>query len=89
MGWALSSRGKALWVSPAGTSDYYIEETGTPYKVFKLPFDYRGENAHIFNAEFFRENGEVFNDGDIYTIKFRDSEVTYYLKEIAEELGLQ
>lgn len=85
MGWALNSRGKVLWVM----SEDYREETGTPYKVFMFPFDYRGVDAHIFNVEFFRENGDVFNDRDIYTIKFRDGEVTYYLKEIAEELGLQ
>lgn len=84
-GWALNSKGRVLW----SVAEDYKEETGTLYKVFMFPFDYRGVDANIFNADFFAENGKVFGDRDTYTIKFRDGEVTYYLKDIAEELGLQ
>ena len=67
----------------------YTESIDTFYRVFKLPFSDLGGVPGCSLVDFVREDGELFDENDIYTIKFRDKEFTYSLKDIAEECGLQ
>lgn len=63
------------------------EITSTVYSVKKLPLDNRGEHPEQFSYGI--EKPEPFDESDTYTIKYRDKEVTYFLKDIAEEGGIQ
>lgn len=63
------------------------EITSTVYSVKKLPLDDRGEHPEQFSYGI--EKPEPFDESDTYTIKYRDKEVTYSLKDIAKECGIQ
>ena len=57
------------------------------YSVLKIPFDDRGENPNRFSQGF--ETTGKFAEGDVLVVEFSDKTVTYDLKEIAEEAGIQ
>lgn len=58
-----------------------------PYRICKLPFDDLRENPNEFNSGVLSD--EPFDETSTYVIKYRDKTVTYNLKEIAEECGIQ
>lgn len=57
------------------------------YSVYRLPFDDRGKHPNEFAYGI--EQSEPFDDHDRLVIHYRDKEVTYNLKELAEECGIQ
>lgn len=76
--WILNSR-----VNYAENSFYQTELK--LYCVKKIPFDDRGTGD--FSLGFV--NTKPFTEEDILVINYRDKEIYYYLKEIAEQAGLQ
>lgn len=82
--------GKILRVKNATAYDEKIENVRyieRPYQVCKLPFDDLGEYPNQFGSGVVQD--EPFDDNDIFTIEYRDKKVSYNLKEIAEECGIQ
>ena len=57
------------------------------YSVLKLPFDDRGKEPNKMECGF--ESTEPFSENDKVTFRFRDKSVTYNLKKIAKEAGIQ
>ncbi len=67
------------------SGDYYTEVK--LYRVLKVPFDNRGENPHQMKYGF--EKDRPFDENDLFVLDYRDGKVTYSLKNIAEEAGIQ
>lgn len=57
------------------------------YSVYRLPMDDRGKYPNEFTYGI--EQSEPFDDHDRLVVHYRDKEVTYNLKELAEECGIQ
>lgn len=84
----LGARGRRNCIVTDDGGIDYADGMDTFYRVFKLPFSDMGVPGSS-TVDFVRADGEYFDGNDIYTINFRDGEVTYDLEDIAEELGLQ
>lgn len=57
------------------------------YSQFKLPCDDRGD--HPNQISYGIASDEPFTEEDVFVIHFRDKSVTYHLKSIAEQAGIQ
>ncbi|MCM1179259.1 MAG: zf-HC2 domain-containing protein [Clostridium sp.] len=57
------------------------------YSVMNLPFDDRGKTPNEANVGV--ESNEKFTDKDKVIFRFRDQDVVYSLKQIAQEQGIQ
>ena len=74
-------------------SQYRGMEDGQPYQeivlynVLKLPFDDRGTTPNKCQYGF--QKDRPFDENDQVVIRFRDGTITYSLKEIAENAGIQ
>ena len=74
-------------------SQYKGVEDGNPYQeivlynVIKLPFDDRGTTPNKCQYGF--QKDRPFDENDQVVIRFRDGTITYSLKEIAENEGIQ
>lgn len=90
-GWCINSRGDAVFFDSHEDPNKiaYAEYSDTFYTVLKIPFDDRGEYPNECEVGFLKQKGLTFNEGDTYTVRLREGSVTYHLKDIAEELGLQ
>lgn len=89
-GHCIGVRGEDLHYSTLENPDVYVTETNlTLYRVIPLPFDNKGEEPNKYSFGYSNDAGIEFAEGDTLNIKFRDKTISYDLKEIAEELGLQ
>jgi hypothetical protein len=74
-------------------SQYMGMEDGNPYQeivlynVLKLPFDDRGTTPN--KSQFGFQKDRPFEENDQVVIRFRDGTITYSLKDIAENAGIQ
>lgn len=57
------------------------------YSQFKLPLDNRGDYPN--QISYGVSSDQPFTDEDVFVVHFRDKSVTYHLKSIAEEMGIQ
>ncbi|MBQ8297772.1 MAG: zf-HC2 domain-containing protein [Ruminococcus sp.] len=86
----IGTRGEDRIYSTLENPDVFIQEVSVkPYLVFALPFDNRGKNPNEASLGVVVAPDTEFTEADVFEIEFRDKTVTYNLKDIAEELGLQ
>jgi len=64
-----------------------FRQVHTLYNVVALPFDDRGEKPN--EALLGRESNEPFDENDVMIFRFKDKTVTYNLRDIAVEEGIQ
>lgn len=90
-GSCIGTRGDVMVYSTLENPDIFIQDVRIkPYRVIPLPFDDKSDkpNESLHGVLTTAPNTE-FSEGDVFKIEFRDQTITYDLKEIAEELGLQ